>query len=127
MKKGKLVENQFAVFLNALATTVLEHFGHGEKQTQALCWWYSDFSVKKLDSLDDEPCWSHKPDLILLKAQDGGPITWKSLKALGKFTYSTLAANTTLIKTLNTKAYLLLSSQPWCRYVLAISFANFHM
>jgi len=107
--------------------TVLEHFGHGEKQTQALCWWYGDFSVKRLDSLDDEPCWSHKPDLILLEGRDGGPITWKSLKALGKFTYSTLAANTTLIKTLNTKAYLLLSSQPWHCYVLTISFANFHM
>ena len=49
------------------------------------------------------------------------------LKALGEFTHSTLVANKTLVKTLNTKAYLLLSSQPWRRYVLAISFADFHI
>ena len=108
-KHSLLVENQFAMFLNALARTVMEHInclGCSGKQTQAYRWWYSNFSVKKLDSLDGEPRWSCKPDLILLEGQDGYPITWKSLKALGEFTHSTLTANKTLIKTLNTKAYL---------------------
>ena len=131
VKKHKIqVENQFAAFLNALAATVFEHINsreHNGEQTQNYRWWYGDFSVKKLDSLDDEPRWSRKPDLILLEGRDDGPVTWKNLKALGEFTHSTLAANKTLIKTLNTKAYLLLSSQPWRRYVLAISFADFHM
>ena len=132
MKKCNILgENQFAAVLNALTATVSEHiscFGQSVKQNQAYRWWYSDFSVKRLDTLDEEPHWNHKPDLILLKGPpDDGPITWKSLKAPGKFTHSTLVANKTLVKTLNTKAYLLLSSQPWCRYVLAISFVDFHI
>ena len=127
-KRKPLVENLFAGFLNALAASVSEHdFGHNGHRTQGCRWWYGDFSVKKLDSLNDEPRWSRKPDLILLEGQGDGPITWKSLKALGEFTFSTLAANKTLVKMLNTKAYLLLSSQPWRRYILAISFADFQM
>ncbi|KIM64376.1 hypothetical protein SCLCIDRAFT_23407 [Scleroderma citrinum Foug A] len=74
------------------------------------------------------PCWSQKPDLILLEgSQDGDPVTWKCPRAISEFMHSRLAVNMTLIKTLNTKAYLLLSSQPWHRYVLALSFANFQM
>ena len=127
-KCNPLVENLFVGFLNALTVSVSEHnFGHNGNWTQGCRWWYGNLSVKKLDSLNDEPHWSHKPDLILLEGQGDGPITWKSLKALGKFTFSTLAANKTLVKTLNMKAYLLLSSQPWHHYVLAISFADFHM
>ena len=112
-KRNPLVENLFVGFLNALAVSVSEHnFGHNGNWTQGCRWWYGNFSVKKLDSLNDEPCWSRKPDLILLEGQGNGPITWKSLKALSKFTFRTLAANKTLVKMLNTKAYLLLSSQP---------------
>lgn len=130
-KRGPLVENQFAGLLNAISASVSEHvgnsFGHNGKLTQGYHWWYGDFSVKKLDSLDDEPRWSRKPDLILLKGLESSPVMWKSLKALGEFTFSTLAANKTLVKMLNTKAYLLLSSQPWRCYVLAISFTDFQM
>ena len=58
--------------------------------------------------------WSQKPDLILLEgSQDGDPITWKTPRTISEFTHSRLAVNTTLLKTLHMKAYLLLSSQPW--------------
>ena len=130
-----LVENQFSAFLNTLSATVLQHLNERDgtagtdlRAVAAHRWWYGDFSVKKLDSVDDEPRWSRKPDLILLEgSQDGTPITWRSPRAIGEFTHSKLAANITLIKTLNTKAYLLLSSQPWRHYVLGLSFANFQM
>ena len=130
-----LVENQFSAFLNTLAATVLQHLSERNSTAGASFgaavahrWWYGDFSVKKLDSVDDEPHWSQKPDLILLEgSQDGDPITWRTPRAIGEFTHSRLAVNTTLLKTLHTKAYLLLSSQLWRRYVLALSFADFQM
>lgn len=135
-KDKPLVENQFSAFLNMLPATVLQHLNERDctaranvRAVAAHHWWHGDFSVKKLDSVDDKPHWFQKLDLILLEgSQDGGdPITWKSPSAISEFTHSKLAVNMTLIKTLNTKAYILLSSQPWCHYVLSLSFANFQM
>ena len=113
-----LVENQFSAFLNMLAATVLQHLsecngtaGASFRAAVAHHWWYGDFSVKKLDFVDDQPRWLQKPDLILLEgSQDSDAITWRTPRAISEFTHSRLAVNTTLLKILHMKAYLLLSS-----------------
>jgi hypothetical protein len=70
--------------------------------------------------------WNRKPDLVLLECVGDcrDSITWKNLQAIGELTSSDLKQNKTLISSLNTKAYILLCSQPWRRYVLAFSLAD---
>lgn len=89
-------------------------------------WWYGTFSTKPLASDDGESHWQRKPDLILIEGtlhDDHNSVTWKTPKAIAEMTESTFSNNKTLLRSLNTKAYILLSSQPWRRYVIALSFA----
>ena len=64
-KDKPLVKNQFSAFLNTLLVTVLQHLNECDRTARANIraiathhWWHGDFSVKKLDSVDDEPRWS---------------------------------------------------------------------
>ncbi|KAG2109554.1 uncharacterized protein F5147DRAFT_772862 [Suillus discolor] len=67
---------------------------------------------------DEVPC---KPDLILL---DDVEARWDTIKAVCELTCSTYKPSSTLAKTLNTKAYLLLKHQPWRQFALMVSVCN---
>lgn len=114
-------EMGFAAFLNSLAATS----SPGSSQRNS---WYGCFSTRPLPPEEGQAKWDRKPDLVLLAdgdvMEDSKTITWGRIKALGELTTQSLGKNTTLIKSLNTKAYILFCAQPWRRYVLAISVAN---
>lgn len=116
------LEAQWATFLNTLAAVSSSaRFSHK-------LFWYGCFSTKPLPSEEGQTRWDRKPDLILLEREDGllnlEKTTWKSIKALGELTSSTFSKSSTLNKSLTTKVYILLCSQPWRRYVLAMSLAS---
>lgn len=127
-------ETCWSAFLNAL--TVMTSTLSRPESASLSSWepvihihqWYGSFSAKPLLLEDGQASWSRKPSLILLEHSRGtlDAVTWSSPKALGKLTTSNLKNNTTLInmtliKTLSTKAYILLCSQPWWHYVLTFS------
>ncbi|KAG1841110.1 hypothetical protein DFJ58DRAFT_845101 [Suillus subalutaceus] len=62
-----------------------------------------------------------KPDLTLL---DDVEARWDTIKAVCELTSSAYKPSSTLVKTLDTKAYLLLKHQPWRRFALLISLCN---
>lgn len=62
-----------------------------------------------------------KPDLTLL---DDVEARWDTIKAVCELTSSAYKPSSTLAKTLDTKAYLLLKHQPWRRFALLISLCN---
>ncbi|KAH7903461.1 hypothetical protein BJ138DRAFT_1120362 [Hygrophoropsis aurantiaca] len=89
--------------------------------------WNGSFSTKKLPVPEGQAGnYNRKPDLILLEHGlinfDG--VDWSTPKAGAELTVSTWQANTTILRSLNTKSYLLFLAQPWRRYVLALTFAN---
>ncbi|KAH7918499.1 hypothetical protein BV22DRAFT_1134544 [Leucogyrophana mollusca] len=100
------------------------------KQQLAFRSWLGYYSMKKLPTETDlgqvEQGYNRKPDLILLEHayQLLDNVTWKSPKAIGELTKTTFRKSRTIQETLNQKAYLLFSSQPWRRYVLGLSFAK---
>lgn len=114
-------EMGFAAFLNSLAAT-------SSPGSSCRNSWYGCFSTKPLPPKEGQAKWGRKPDLVLLTdgdvMEDSKMVTWGRIKALGELTAQTLKTNTTLIKSLNTKAYILFCAQPWRRYLLAISVAR---
>jgi Fungal protein kinase len=127
-KKGVRVPNlppeaRWATFLNTLAAVSSStRFSHR-------LFWYGCFSTKRLPSEEGQTRWTRKPDLILLGREDASPrdlekTTWRSIKALGELTSSKFSKSSILNKSLSTKIYILLCSQPWRRYALAISLAS---
>ncbi|KAG1767509.1 hypothetical protein EDD22DRAFT_949965 [Suillus occidentalis] len=62
-----------------------------------------------------------KPDLTLL---DNVEARWDTIKAVCELTSSAYKPSSTLAKTLDTKAYLLLKHQPWRQFALLISLCN---
>ncbi|KIM62388.1 hypothetical protein SCLCIDRAFT_119863 [Scleroderma citrinum Foug A] len=65
----------------------------------------------------------HKPNLILVEKLDAltNSISWMSSKVIAKCTSQAWKPSLTLMKTLHTKAYLILLDQPWRWFVLALS------
>ena len=111
-KKGPVPpETQWSAFLNATAEAILVFSRISSANHE--CRWYGSFSAKPLPSEDGQVNWNHKPDLILLGGGGDDLVTWGSPKALSELTSSDFNSNTTLIKTLSTKVYILLCSQPW--------------
>jgi hypothetical protein len=94
-------------------------------------WWFGEYSTRKLpvSAVDSRLVGSYtrKLDLILLDKNVLDDVTWKSPKVIGEFTMTTFAKSKTISHTINTKAYLLLSSQPWRRFAIVISIANWQL
>ena len=65
----------------------------------------------------------HKPDLILVKKSDAltDSISWMSPKVITECTNQAWKPFINLVKTLHTKAYLVLLDQPWRQFILAMS------
>jgi hypothetical protein len=64
---------------------------------------------------------ARKPDLTLL---DDLEARWDTIKAVCELTASPYQPSQTIVKTLDSKAYLLLKHQPWRRFALFISLCN---
>lgn len=119
-------EVRWAAFLNAIADATSDLPLGQLVESSAGRVWFGCFSSKPMPSEPGQVQWNRKPDLVLLadRQSSNDAVTWRNPKALGELTISDLQHNTTLTKSLMTKAYILLSSQPWRRYALAISIAN---
>jgi len=92
--------------------------------------WSGDFSNRPLPrSVQNSQMgdYKRKPDMILLEKLPLDDVSWTSPKVVGEFTKTSFARSRTLKHTINTKAYLLLCSQPWRRYAIVISFANWQL
>ncbi|KIK31625.1 hypothetical protein CY34DRAFT_103026, partial [Suillus luteus UH-Slu-Lm8-n1] len=68
---------------------------------------------------DDEI--KRKPDLALL---DDVEARWDTIKVVCELTSQKYHPTTTIAKTIDSKAYLLLRRQPWRRFVLLLSVCN---
>lgn len=125
-KESVVSEIKWAAFLNAIAEAMSALPGEPPVKSSRERMWFGCFSSNRLPSEPGQVQWNRKPDLVLLADRRGSTdmVTWRNPKALGELTISDLQHNTTLTRSLKTKAYILLSSQPWRRYALAFSIAQ---
>ena len=72
--------------------------------------------------VDDEEI-SRKPDIALL---DDVVVRWDSIKTVCELTSQPYEPSSTLAKSLDSKAYILLRRQPWRRFVPLLSLCNNH-
>ncbi|KAF8439436.1 hypothetical protein L210DRAFT_786103, partial [Boletus edulis BED1] len=71
--------------------------------------------------------YNRKPDAVLVEEQEMGVNSWGTFQVIAEWSSEPFTLTWRIAKTINTKAYLVLRSQPWHRYVLAFSFAALHL
>ncbi|KAG2092810.1 uncharacterized protein F5147DRAFT_779553 [Suillus discolor] len=119
-QKPQTLEDIFSSFFNATCGAVAQ-----KKRAQIMAansgavirTWSSRNSTRPVK--DDEV--SRKPDLALL---DDVEARWDTIKAACELTSQPYTPSSTIGKTLDSKAYLLLRRQPWRRFVLLFSLMN---
>ncbi|KAG2153068.1 uncharacterized protein EDB93DRAFT_1102815 [Suillus bovinus] len=110
-------EHIFSSFFNVVTTALLAlqpdlALTHNLSRT-----WSAANSSRPVPG-EEIPC---KPDLTLL---DDVEARWDTIKVVCELTSSAYKPSSTLAKTLDTKAYLLLKHQPWRWFALLISLCN---
>ncbi|KAG2096726.1 uncharacterized protein F5147DRAFT_778235 [Suillus discolor] len=119
-RKPQMLEDIFSLFFNAMCGAVAQ-----KKRAQIMAansgavirTWSSRNSMRPVK--DDEV--SQKPDLALL---DDVEARWDTIKAICELTSQPYTPSSTIGKSLDSKAYLLLRRQPWRRFVLLFSLTN---
>jgi len=118
-KKVPSQENLLAAFFNAIALAIRQKRGQDSQQ----CWLglYSTHCMP--GNVEGAGMFHCKPDLILVKTSDAltDTISWMSPKVIAEYTSQVWKPSIALMKTLHTKAYLVLLDQPWRQFVLALS------
>jgi len=120
-KKVPSQENLLAAFFNAIALAIRRKRG----QEPQRCWLGSYSTHHMPGNVEGAGTFHHKPDLILIEKSDAltDTISWMSPKVIAKYTSQVWKPSIALVKTLHTKAYLVLVllDQPWRWFVLALS------
>jgi len=115
-------EDIFAAFFNALTRSLAEE---GQLSSQ----------LSKTMQLSANRIWSgahstisikgeamkRKPDIIMSNSPNPG---WADIRVIAELTSSKYRQGKTCVKSLDSKAYLILKHQPWRRFVLMLSFCN---
>ena len=119
-KKFPSQESLVAAFFNAIALAT----GHKTAGQDSQRYWLSSYSTRRMPgTVEGAGAFHRKPDLILVEKSDAltDCISWMSPKVLAECTNQAWKPSIPLVKTLHTKAYLVLLDQPWRRFVLAVS------
>ncbi|KAG1796565.1 hypothetical protein EV424DRAFT_1546970 [Suillus variegatus] len=112
-----MTEHIFTLFFNIVTIALLALQPNLAHPHNLSCTWSAANLLRPVPG-DEVP---RKPNLTLL---DDIEVRWDMIKAVCKLTYSTYKLSSTLAKTLNTKAYLLLKHQPWRWFALMVSVCN---
>lgn len=119
-KKVPSQENLLAAFFNVIALAIKRKTTDQGSQR----YWLGSYSTHRMPgNVDGAGAFHRKPDLILVEKSDAltDSISWMSPKVIAECTSQAWKPSLALVKTLHTKAYLVLLNQPWRRFVLALS------
>jgi hypothetical protein len=106
-----------ASFLNTVAHTLIEANQEITMHSGVRRYWSAANSTRPVQ--DEEI--SRKPDITLL---DDVVVRWDTIKTVCELTSQPYEPASTLAKSLDSKAYILLRRQPWRRFVLLLSLCN---
>lgn len=122
-------ERQYARFLNALVSALQSHVANPQSSypiIQGFRTFTAAFSTVPIFHALAQ----RKPDLIVIESKQErllDDISWEDPKIIMELTEEEYTPTSRIAYTLHTKAYLVLRSQPWRRFVLGFSIARSFM